>query len=135
MVLPSLRMAVAQLGVSVANWIVMAGIIYILLNDKVGFPLVLGVLLVSSIAGVIIHIPAGIGVLEAVFVAMLHGQSISHGTIIAALLAYRALYFIAPLLLAIVLYLGLESRAKALRAKNERDLQQQAPDGDEAPPA
>ncbi|WP_406705320.1 lysylphosphatidylglycerol synthase domain-containing protein [Sodalis sp.] len=135
LVLPSLRMAVAQLGVSVANWIVMAGIIYILLNDKVGFPLVLGVLLVSSIAGVIIHIPAGIGVLEAVFVAMLHGQSISHGTIIAALLAYRALYFIAPLLLAIVLYLGLESRAKALRAKNERDLQQQAPDGDEAPPA
>lgn len=84
----------------------------------------------SSIAGVIIHIPAGIGVLEAVFVAMLHGQSIFHGTIITALLAYRAIYFIAPLLLAIVLYLGLESRAK-----NERDEQRQAPDGDDVPPA
>lgn len=40
--MPSLRMALAQLAVSVANWLVMAGIIYILLNDKVNFPLVLG---------------------------------------------------------------------------------------------
>ena len=36
--------------------------------------LVLGVLLVSSIAGVIVHIPAGIGVLEAVFIALLAGE-------------------------------------------------------------
>ncbi len=55
--------------------------------------MVLGVLLISSIAGVIIHIPAGIGVLEAVFVALLSGENLSHGTIIAALLAYRVLYF------------------------------------------
>lgn len=120
LVLPSLRMACTQLVVSCANWMVMAGIISILLNNKVDFPLVLGVLLVSSIAGVIVHIPAGIGVLEAVFVAMLRGENLTHGAIIAALLAYRALYFIAPLLLAIVLYLVLESRAKALRLKNEQ---------------
>ncbi|NDL61541.1 lysylphosphatidylglycerol synthase domain-containing protein [Acerihabitans arboris] len=120
LVLPSLRMAGAQLVASCANWLAMGAIIYILLNDKVDFPLVLGVLLVSSIAGVIVHIPAGIGVLEGVFVAMLGSEHLSHGTIIAALLAYRAIYFIAPLLLAIVLYLGLESRAKALREKNQR---------------
>ncbi|MDK1006789.1 UPF0104 family protein, partial [Cronobacter sakazakii] len=39
-----------------------------------------------------------------------------------ALLAYRMLYFFAPLLLAIVIYLVLESRAKKLRAKNEQKL-------------
>ena len=50
-------------------------------------------LLVSSIAGVIVHIPAGIGVLEAVFIALLAGEHVSHGTIIAALLAYRMLYY------------------------------------------
>jgi uncharacterized membrane protein YbhN (UPF0104 family) len=38
---------------------------------------VLGVLLVSSIAGVIVHIPAGIGVLEAVFMALLAGEHMS----------------------------------------------------------
>lgn len=116
--LPSLRMALLQFAVSSANWLVMGAIIWLLLMQKVDFPQVLGVLLISSIAGVIIHIPAGIGVLEAVFLALLQGEAISHGAIIAALLAYRVLYFIAPLLLALVLYLWLESRAKSLRAKN-----------------
>jgi uncharacterized membrane protein YbhN (UPF0104 family) len=113
--LPSLRMALLQFGVSCANWMVMGAIIWLLLGRDVGYPMVLGVLLISSIAGVIIHIPAGIGVLEAVFLALLSGQHASHGTIIAALLAYRVLYFILPLLLALVLYLVLESRAKHLR--------------------
>ena len=116
--LPSLRMALIQFAVSSANWLVMGAIIWLLLMQKVDFPQVLGVLLISSIAGVIIHIPAGIGVLEAVFLALLRGEPISHGAIIAALLAYRVLYFIAPLLLALVLYLWLEGRAKSLRAKN-----------------
>jgi len=80
------------------------------------------VLLVSSIAGVIVHIPAGIGVLEAVFIAMLSGEEISRGAIIAALLAYRALYYFLPLLLATIGYLILESRAKHLREKNQRKL-------------
>ncbi|MBK0004310.1 lysylphosphatidylglycerol synthase domain-containing protein [Erwinia sp. S38] len=116
--LPSLRMALVQFTVSSANWLVMGAIIWLLLMQKVDFPQVLGVLLISSIAGVIIHIPAGIGVLEAVFLALLRGEPVGHGAIIAALLAYRLLYFIAPLLLALVLYLWLESRAKSLKEKN-----------------
>jgi len=116
--LPSLRMALIQFAVSSANWLVMGAIIWLLLMQKVDFPQVLGVLLISSIAGVIIHIPAGFGVWEAVFLALLRGEPISHGAIIAALLSYRVLYFITPLLLALVLYLWLEGRAKSLRAKN-----------------
>lgn len=122
--LPSLRMALFQYAVSSANWLVMGTIIWLLLGQKVDYQIVLGVLLISSIAGVIIHIPAGIGVLEAVFLALLSGQNVSHGTIIAALLAYRVLYFILPLLLALILYLWLESRAKHLRQHNERKMEQ-----------
>jgi len=120
--LPSLRMALFQFVVSSANWMVMGAIIWLLLAQQVDYPIVLGVLLISSIAGVIVHIPAGIGVLEAVFLALLSGQHASHGSIIAALLAYRVLYFIAPLLLALVLYLGLEGRANSLRKKNEQNM-------------
>lgn len=122
LVLPSFRFALVQMAISSANWMVMGAIIWLLLGQQVNYFFVLGVMLVSSIAGVIVHIPAGIGVLEAVFIALLAGEHVNHGTIIAALLAYRLLYFIAPLLLAIVCYLGLESRAKKLRAKNERRL-------------
>lgn len=100
----------------------MGAIIWLLLGSEINYFLVLGVLLVSSIAGVIIHIPAGIGVLEAVFIAMLSGEDISKGAIIAALLAWRALYYFLPLLLATVAYLLLESRAKKLRQKNQRKL-------------
>ncbi|MEA9389609.1 lysylphosphatidylglycerol synthase domain-containing protein [Acerihabitans sp. TG2] len=126
LVLPSLPMAVAQLIASCTNWLAMAAIIFILLNYRVDFLLVLGVLLVSSIAGVIVHIPAGLGVLEGVFVAMLGNEQISHGTILAALLAYRAIYFIAPLLLAIVLYLWLESRSKTSSEKKQHSDKQRS---------
>ena len=120
--LPSWRVALLEMGLSAANWMAMGAIIWLLLGSEINYFLVLGVLLVSSIAGVIIHIPAGIGVLEAVFIAMLSGEDISKGAIIAALLAWRALYYFLPLLLATVAYLLLESRAKKLRQKNQRKL-------------
>ncbi|MRS13859.1 UPF0104 family protein [Enterobacteriaceae bacterium RIT691] len=120
LILPSCRFALLQMLISSANWMVMAMIIWLLLGQSINYFFVLGVLLVSSIAGVIVHIPAGIGVLEAVFIALLAGEHASQGTIIAALLAYRVLYFFIPLALATVCYLGLESRAKKLRAKNEK---------------
>ena len=122
LVLPSWRFALLQMTLSVANWMVMGAIIWLLMAQQVDYFLVLGVLLVSSIAGVIVHIPAGIGVLEAVFIAMLSAESISRGAIIAALLAWRALYYFLPLLIATVGYLLLESRAKTLREKNQRKL-------------
>ncbi|MFK3704455.1 hypothetical protein EDF73_102632 [Raoultella sp. BIGb0138] len=122
LVLPSWRFALLQMTLSVVNWLVMAAIIWLLMAQQVDYFLVLGVLLVSSIAGVIVHIPAGIGVLEAVFIAMLSDQQIARGAIIAALLAYRVLYYFLPLLIATVGYLLLESQAKKLRAKNQRKL-------------
>lgn len=122
LVLPSWKFALAQMTISSANWMVMGAIIWLLLGQNIDYFFVLGVLLVSSIAGVIVHIPAGIGVLEAVFMALLAGEDTSQGTIIAALLAYRVLYYFIPLLLALVCYLLLESRAKKLRVKNEKAM-------------
>ena len=122
LVLPSWKFAVLQMVVSSANWMAMGAIIWLLIGEDVNYFFVLGVLLVSSIAGVIVHIPAGIGVLEAVFIALLAGEHVSHGTIIAALLAYRMIYYFLPLALATICYLVLESRAKKLRAKNEKAM-------------
>ncbi len=110
--LPGIRLAAAQALLSAVNWSLMASIIYLLLPDKVGYPSVLAILLISSIAGVITHIPAGLGVLEAVFMSLLQGQY-SRGTLLAALLGYRALYFLLPLLIACVLYLYMERQARA----------------------
>ena len=79
---------------------------------------ILGILLISCVAGVVAHIPAGLGVLETVFLALLHGQ-LAQGTLVAALLGYRTLYYLVPLLLAVLTYLILEKRAKAMRRRDK----------------
>ncbi|MGN7743652.1 lysylphosphatidylglycerol synthase domain-containing protein [Pseudomonas sp. 22526] len=117
--LPSLPMALLQLALGALNWSLMAAVIFTLLPSKLDYPVVLGVLLISSIAGVITHIPAGLGVLEAVFIALLQHQ-VSRGSLLAGLIAYRAIYFILPLLIALLMYLLVEAKAKALRVKKPR---------------
>ncbi len=57
LVLPSWKFALAQMLISSVNWMVMGAIIWLLLGQSVNYFFVLGVLLVSSIAGVIVHIP------------------------------------------------------------------------------
>lgn len=109
--LPSLRLALLQLLMSSVNWLLIAGVMYTLLEQKIVFPTVLGVLLVAAIAGVITHVPAGLGVLEAVFVALLSYQMPS-SELLAALLTYRAIYYLVPLMIATLVYLLVEARIK-----------------------
>lgn len=112
--LPSLRLAVIQILLGAANWSLMATVIYFMLLEKISYPEVLAVLMVSSIAGVISHVPAGLGVIEAVFVGLL-GSQMSHPSIIAGLIGYRVIYFLVPLVFATIIYVVLEARAKKLR--------------------
>ncbi|KJK07343.1 lysylphosphatidylglycerol synthase domain-containing protein [Pseudomonas tussilaginis] len=118
--LPSWRLALLQVGMGASNWALMAALIYWLLPDELFYPSILGILLISCVAGVIAHVPAGLGVLETVFLALLHGQ-LGQGTLVAALLGYRTLYYLIPLLLALVAYLVLEKRAKAMRQQVKTD--------------
>ncbi len=101
--LPSGRLALLQLGLSALNWSLIATVVYVLLQQKVEFSAVLSVLLIAAVAGVIAHVPAGLGVLEAVFVTLL-AQHAGRNELLAALLAYRAVYYLAPLALAVVYY-------------------------------
>ena len=122
--LPSLRMAVMQIVLGASNWSLMAALIYWLLPEGAAYTSVLGVLLISCMAAVVAHIPAGLGVLEAVFLALLQHQY-SQASLIAALLAYRVLYYLLPLLLASATYLVLEKRAKTPRKRGEQGVETQ----------
>lgn len=109
--LPSTGLALAQLALSTTNWLAIAALLFMLLGGHVPYLLVLGVFLVSSIAGVLTHIPAGIGVIELVFLTLLGDQLPQHA-IIAALVVYRATYYLAPLLAAVLVYAGLEASSR-----------------------
>jgi uncharacterized membrane protein YbhN (UPF0104 family) len=113
--LPSLRLALLQLAMSSANWLLIGGVMFVLLEQKIAFPTVLGVLLVAAIAGVITHVPAGLGVLEAVFLALLSHQ-VPATELVAALLTYRVIYYLGPLLVATLVYLLVEARAKKVES-------------------
>lgn len=114
--LPSVRVAATQVILAIANWLLMSTIVFILLRPHVDFPTVQGVLMTSAVASVIVRVPAGLGVVEAVFIALL-GDRVDEARLVAALLAYRAVYYFAPLLMAVVAYAVLEGRFR-LRARS-----------------
>ncbi|MBD8602727.1 MULTISPECIES: lysylphosphatidylglycerol synthase domain-containing protein [unclassified Pseudomonas] len=116
--LPSFKMALTQACLGALNWSLMGLLVWSLLPEKVGYPTILAILLISSIAGVITHIPAGLGVLETIFITLLQGQY-SKGALLAALIAYRALYFLLPLAIACVVYLVLEKRTRTIEKNRE----------------
>jgi uncharacterized membrane protein YbhN (UPF0104 family) len=112
--LPSGPQAAAQMALGAANWMLMAGIVYTLMPHAPashGYGTVLATLMVACIAGVITHIPAGLGVLEAVFLTLL-GHRVPESQLLGALLAYRAIYFLCPLVGAGLAYAWLESGLK-----------------------
>lgn len=109
--IPSLRFTLLQLLMSCVNWLLIASVIYILLERQIPLTDVLSVLLVAAIAGVITHVPGGLGVIEAVFVALL-SHRVPESELIASLLMYRTIYYFVPLAIATVGYLLLEARIK-----------------------
>ncbi len=113
--IPSLPLAALQLAMGAANWLLMGGVMFMALQQKIDFTAVVGVLLLAAVASFISHVPAGLGVLEAVFVVLL-SPLLPRNELLASVLVYRAIYYLAPLALATVLYLVAEARAKRTRA-------------------
>jgi len=109
--LPGGGLALLQLALSCANWLLIAGVVTVLLEGRVAYPTVLGVLLIAAVAGAMAHVPAGLGVLEAVFLALL-SQRAPQAELLGALLAYRAVYYLAPLGLALVVYFTMEAQGR-----------------------
>ena len=106
--LPSLGMAGVQLAC--ANWLAISVVLYLLFQGKVPYGVVLGTSLVAAVAGVVARLPAGLGVVEAVFVTVLASR-LPEATVLASVLVYRALYYLLPLLLATAGYLAIEARS------------------------
>jgi uncharacterized membrane protein YbhN (UPF0104 family) len=109
--LPTLRMACAQFGISCTHWMMMAAVPWALLQGQADYPTVLSVMLIAAMAGVMLHVPAGLGVTEAVFIALL-SPGIPEHQLLGALLAFRALFYLTPLLVGALLYMKHEMRIR-----------------------
>jgi glycosyltransferase 2 family protein len=113
-VLPSGRMALAQLALSSLNWALIGAVVWLLLPHTLGYGTVLATHLSAAVIAVPTHVPGGLGVLEAVYVAVL-GDEATRNPLIAGLLAFRALYYLAPLVVAAALHLLIEAAERRRR--------------------
>ncbi|SEJ15140.1 phosphatidylglycerol lysyltransferase [Azotobacter beijerinckii] len=107
--LPGARLSALQLLIAIADMLAAAGVLYVLLPETPPFGSFLLVYLVALAAGVLSHVPGGVGVFEVILLAAF-GQSLGTAPLAAALLLYRLIYMVLPLLLACLLLLGNEAR-------------------------
>jgi len=99
---PRLNIVTQQLIIGPLELLGAAGIIYAVLPEagNPGFIIVLGVFLASFSATLLSNAPAGgLGVLEAVFIAGM--PAMEEADVLAALIVFRLLYLIIPLILSL----------------------------------
>ncbi|MEK2608537.1 bifunctional lysylphosphatidylglycerol flippase/synthetase MprF [Pseudomonas shirazensis] len=107
--LPGARLTGLQLLITALDVAAAATVLYLLLPEAPPFGAFVLVYLLALAAGVLSHVPGGVGVFEAILLAAFADQ-LGAAPLAAALLLYRLIYVVLPLLLACVLLLANEAR-------------------------
>jgi uncharacterized membrane protein YbhN (UPF0104 family) len=106
---PPLRLALAQIFVGAINFCLVAAALYHLLPPAAGIQYftVLTVYVLANVAAIVSHVPGGLGVLEAVVLHLLPA-----GSVVAALVVFRGLYFLIPFAIGAALLAACELRQR-----------------------
>jgi glycosyltransferase 2 family protein len=104
---PPFRLTVYQVGIAAADMLVAASVLFLLFPPVVGgYLTVLEVYLVAFSLIVLSHVPGGWGVLEAVMITLLSSLKLvpdpaeNIPRVFAAIIAFRVIYYMLPLLIA-----------------------------------
>lgn len=101
--LPGPRTIAKQMILSAADWILAAGVLFVLLPaGNLGFPGFLGLFMLAQVAGLVSQMPGGLGVFETALFFLLRPH-LSGPEVMGALLAYRGIYYLLPLMCAALL--------------------------------
>ncbi|BBP79027.1 membrane protein [Pseudomonas sp. Ost2] len=107
--LPSARLTLLQLVITALDVAAAATVLYLLLPEAPPFGAFLLVYLLALAAGVLSHVPGGVGVFEAILLAAFANE-LGAAPLAAALLLYRLIYVLLPLLLACLTLLSTEAQ-------------------------
>lgn len=105
---PTVEIALAQIMLSAVDLALAGAALYELMPNSMnlGFPAFMGLYIIAIVAGVISHIPGGLGVFEGVLIALLPG--VDPALAVGALVLYRLVYYVLPLATAAALLAGSE---------------------------
>lgn len=113
---PGPGLAVAQVAVALADWLLAAATLYVLLpaGHTVTFPVFFGLFLLAQAAGLVSHVPGGLGVFEAVLIVTLRDQ-VPAAALLGSLVAFRVVYYLLPFTVGAILLVGYEVRRRRER--------------------
>ncbi|MGC8495515.1 MAG: bifunctional lysylphosphatidylglycerol flippase/synthetase MprF, partial [Syntrophobacteraceae bacterium] len=127
---PPLWLSMSQIAISSLDWALAGYVLYVLLpaSRQLTFPAFLGIFLLAQIAGLASQIPGGLGVFESILVLGLSSVLPAY-SIIGALLVYRLIYYLLPLVLATALLGAFETiKRKAILKRIAFGFAERAPD-------
>jgi phosphatidylglycerol lysyltransferase len=98
---PDIKIVMAQILLATSDWIIASLTLFVLMPEGyISYFVLLKVFLVSQFLVIISQVPGGMGVLET-SITLLMPNSENNPGIISALLAYRAIFYFFPLLIAL----------------------------------
>lgn len=108
---PPRWMLPVQVGLAGGDLLLASSVVFVLLPPDVGLslPHVVVAYLIALLAGLISHVPGGLGVFESLMLLMLTPE-VAPPTVLGALLAYRGLFHLLPLVLAALAFGAYELR-------------------------
>ena len=99
---PDLKLSLQQVAIASIDWLLMASVLFVLLPEVcINFFSFVGIFMLAQIAGLFSQVPGGLGVFESIMLIFL-GNFIPGSQALGILLVYRIIYYILPLLGALI---------------------------------
>jgi phosphatidylglycerol lysyltransferase len=114
--LPGPGVAASQLLVSMVDWTLAGAVLFVVLpHGRVPFLVLIGAFIASQLLGLASHVPGGVGVFEGLMVLFLR-PFLPSTTLLPVLLAFRAIYYLLPLAVALLVLVADELRQRRSQA-------------------
>lgn len=121
--IPSFRMALAQVFIGAADILMASLVLYFALISfmDISFDTFMGVFIIAQVLGVFSQVPGGLGVFEGLFMYIIPGDH-NQATLFGALIAYRVIYYLLPLIFSGVVLFAYEAYLKYVKKQRLEKL-------------
>ena len=121
--MPPFRMALAQVFIGAAHILMASLVLYFSLIPfvDISFATFIGVFIIAQVLGVFSQVPGGLGVFEGLFMYIIPGDH-NQAMLFGALLAYRIIYYLLPMVVSAVMLFSYEGYLKYVKKQRLEKL-------------
>ena len=120
--IPPLWMLPIQVVLAMGDLFLASSVVFVLLPPEIGIslPYLVAVYLTALLAGLVSHVPGGLGVFESIMLLLLSPQ-VPPPVVLGALLAYRGIFHLLPLTVAMIAFGAFEVRRGVRQFTSEEE--------------